>query len=114
MKIELEALKNLFKKPFTKKYPKEKVTPFPRFSGRLHFYPKKCIGCRLCEKYCPVNAIKFHKKGKIDFDMGLCIFCKLCEDICPTKAIKLSNEFEYADKSKKKVSKNVIVGKNEK
>ncbi len=110
MKIEIEAIKNFFKRPFTRRYPKVRVIPFPRFLGRIHYFPKRCIGCRLCEKYCPVGAIKFHKKGKIDFDQGLCIFCKLCEDNCPAKpkAIKLSNDFEYADKNKKKVSKNVV------
>lgn len=110
MKIELEALKNLLKKPFTRRYPKEKIKPYSRFLGRIHFYPKRCIGCRLCEKYCPVNCIKFYRKGKIDFDLGLCIFCKLCEDVCPTKpkSIIVSNEFEYANKNKEKVRKNVV------
>ena len=110
MRVEIEALKSLLKKPFTRRYPKEKVKPYPRFLGRIHFYPKRCIGCRLCERYCPVCCIKFRKKGKIDFDLGLCIFCKLCEDVCPTKpkSIILSNEFEYADENKNKVTKNII------
>ncbi|NIO44017.1 MAG: 4Fe-4S dicluster domain-containing protein [Candidatus Aenigmarchaeota archaeon] len=109
--IVREALKNFFIRPFTRKYPKVKLIPFPRFSGRIHFYSKRCIGCKLCEKYCPVGAVKFRKKGKIDFDQGLCIFCKMCEDVCLSnpKSIKLSNDFEYADKNKEKVRKNVVV-----
>lgn len=105
MGITIEALLNLFKKPFTRRYPKKKLKPYKRFLGRIYFYPERCIGCKLCEKYCPVGAVKFHKKGKIDFDLGLCIFCKLCQDVCPThpKSIELSNEFEYPDKDKKKL-----------
>jgi len=109
MNIELEAIKNFFKRPFTRRYPKEKVIPFPKFRGRIKFYPDRCIGCRLCEKYCPVSAIKFHEKGKIDFDLGLCIVCGMCRDVCPTnpKSIELTNEFEFSDKDKKKL-RNVV------
>lgn len=110
MSITLEALKHIFTRPFTRRYPKEKYEPFPRFRGRIHFYSKRCIGCKLCEKYCPVKAVKFHKKGKIDFDMDLCIYCGLCHDVCPTKpnSIIFSTEFEYSDKDKKKVQKNIL------
>lgn len=105
MRILKEALFNLFKKPFTRKYPKEKLKPFERFRGRINYYPKRCIGCRLCEKYCPVGAIKFHKKGKIDFDLGICINCGMCQDVCPArpKAIEIGNDFEFSDKNKKKL-----------
>jgi formate hydrogenlyase subunit 6 len=109
MSVLKEALVNLFKKPFTRKYPKEKLKPFKRFRGRIDYYPKRCIGCRLCEKYCPVGAVKFYRKGKIDFDLGLCITCGMCQDVCPTKpkSIILSNEFEFSGKDKKKL-RNII------
>ena len=109
MSILKEAIVNLFKRPFTRKYPKEKLKPFDRFRGRIDYYPKRCIGCRLCEKYCPVGAVKFYKKGKIDFDLGLCITCGMCHDVCPTKpkSIILSNDFEFSDKNKSKL-KNTI------
>lgn len=109
MSILTEALKNLFIRPFTRRYPKEKLEPFKRFRGRINYYPERCIGCRLCEKYCPVNAVKFYKKGKIDFDLGICITCGMCQDVCPAKpkAIELGNEFEFSDKDRKKL-KNLI------
>lgn len=105
MSVLAEALINLFKKPFTRKYPKEKLKPFKRFRGRINYYPDRCIGCRLCERYCPVGAVKFYKKGKIDFDLGLCITCGMCQDVCPTKpkTIILSNDFEFSNKNKKKL-----------
>ena len=109
MGITIEAIMNLFKKPFTRRYPKEKIKPYKRFRGRINYYPKRCIGCKLCERYCPVGAIKFHKKGKIDFDLGICITCGMCQDVCPThpKSIEITNEFEFSDKDKKKL-KNVV------
>ncbi|MFH1474145.1 MAG: 4Fe-4S dicluster domain-containing protein [Candidatus Aenigmatarchaeota archaeon] len=109
MGITTEAIKNLFKKPFTRRYPKEKLKPYKRFRGRIKYYPKRCIGCRLCEKYCPVGAVKFHKKGKIDFDLGICVTCGMCQDVCPTqpKSIEMTNEFEFSNKDKKKL-KNVV------
>ena len=101
MGIRWECFKHLFKKPFTKRYPKEKVVPHPRSRGRIKYDAKKCIGCRLCEKNCPSSAIKFYKKGRIDFDMRECIFCGLCADVCPVDVISFTCEFELADGDKK-------------
>lgn len=109
MSIVKEVLLSIFKKPFTRLYPKEKLKPFKNFRGRINYHPDRCIGCRMCEKYCPVGAVKFKAKGKIEFDLGICVVCGMCQDVCPAnpKAIEISNDFEFSDKDKKKL-KNLI------
>jgi NADH-quinone oxidoreductase subunit I len=107
MSIFTEAMKNLFSKPFTKKYPKEKIEPFPRFRGRLRYEPKKCIGCRKCEISCPPKAIRFIRKRKINIDMQKCIFCGYCQDVCPTKAIIWTGDFEWGG-AKKSIKAEIV------
>ena len=119
MGIKKQALKNLLKKPSTKKYPYEKTKPHERFRGKITFDKSKCIGCALCRMYCPANAIKLTwKKSKFmvkgvehqkivhpidEIDVGKCIRCGLCVDVCPVDCIWFTQEFELAEKNKKKL-----------
>jgi Fe-S-cluster-containing hydrogenase component 2 len=49
--------------------------------------PKKCKGCDLCRKVCPVTAIS-GEPGKIhEIDQSKCIKCRTCLQKCPFKAI---------------------------
>ena len=47
----------------------------------------KCIGCGLCKKVCPVNAISGEMKAKHLINVSTCIKCGACEGKCPVKAI---------------------------
>ncbi|MCL2671122.1 MAG: DUF362 domain-containing protein [Clostridiales bacterium] len=48
--------------------------------------PKKCVGCAVCQKTCPANAIKM--KNKIPrFRRGRCILCFCCQEFCPKGAL---------------------------
>jgi len=51
----------------------------------------KCIGCNICVKQCPVNAI-FMKDGKAEIDMEKCIRCGKCHDVCPQEAVRHDSE----------------------
>ena len=111
------TLENLFKKPFTVKYPEEKLEMFPRFRG-LHILTRhadgleRCVGCELCAVACPADAI-FVKAAENDpahpvshgeryaeryeINMLRCIFCGMCEEACPEDAIWLEKNYELSD-----------------
>lgn len=46
-----------------------------------------CVGCGMCVKVCPVDAISGKPKESYDIDAELCISCGACADKCPVDAI---------------------------
>ncbi|UCD95793.1 MAG: 4Fe-4S dicluster domain-containing protein [Candidatus Bathyarchaeota archaeon] len=59
-----------------------------------------CVGCELCSKICPREAISVSRKPKVkgqkteralvDIDEGKCQFCGICSAICPYGAVQVS------------------------
>ena len=49
--------------------------------------PEKCKGCSLCQKKCPVDAIKGEGRDVRVIDEEKCIKCRSCVMACPFKAI---------------------------
>lgn len=108
-KIAGLLLHSLFKKPATINYPAEKSPMAENFRGKLKFNAKLCIGCKLCMRDCPSNAIVIKKVGEKQFeaeiDIAKCIYCAQCVDSCPKKALESTGQFELAhlDRMKLKV-----------
>ena len=105
-----QVMETIFKKPITVNYPADKSKMPHGFRGKLKFYPEKCIGCKICMKDCPSNAIEIKKVGEKQFeaivDLDKCIYCAQCVDSCPKAALGITEDFELAqlDRNKLKVS----------
>ena len=69
----------------------KKVTPefLPKINIEL------CIGCELCAKLCPNNALSMFNDLPIITTPEACDYAGACQEICPTDAISLTYEFSF-------------------
>ena len=54
-----------------------------------------CIGCELCAKLCPNNALLMVNNLPIIANPKACDYAGACQEICPTEAISLTYEFSF-------------------
>jgi len=101
-----KAIRFLWKKPKTLRYPFEPKEPALRCRG-FHLNDwDKCTGCGNCADICPNEAITMveipelkskpeegikNERPKLDY--GRCCFCGLCIDICPPGSLRLSRDY---------------------
>jgi formate hydrogenlyase subunit 6/NADH:ubiquinone oxidoreductase subunit I len=102
-------MKMMITKPDTTKYPYEEAVTPEHFRGKLKYESQKCIGCRICVRVCPSNAIEIEKTSEKQYkayvQLDRCLYCGQCVDSCPKKALENTKCFELAslDKDKLKV-----------
>jgi len=99
-----KAVKYLFIKPKTIRYPFEPKEPTMRYRGFHVNDWDTCTGCGNCADICPNQAIQMteipgleskpgQKNERPQVDYGRCCFCGLCVDICPPGSLKLTRDY---------------------
>ena len=104
-----EAIKSLFSKPYTSKFPFKPHEPYEGFRGKPEYFDEYCVGCGACAEVCPGNAIQRIdppepvknkqniKMRKMEVRYDMCNFCGNCQAHCITeKGIQLTQKFDLA------------------
>ncbi|MFP3871875.1 MAG: 4Fe-4S binding protein [Candidatus Natronoplasma sp.] len=80
----------------------------PDFRGKLLYDKECCIGCKLCVRVCPSEALVFkEEEKKIKHYVARCTFCGQCVTICPQSCFEFSEEFLIAGPDKE--SKDLVI-----
>lgn len=112
------TIRHLFQPAVTIRYPDVRDVLPETARSKLYVNIDDCIGCKLCERACPVNCISIETVqatsdvdlGKTStgnpkrfwvtnfkIDMSKCMYCDLCVPPCPTDCITMVPEYEYSE-----------------
>lgn len=68
---------------------------------------KKCIGCQICVKACPEQALTLTPDGVVT-DRTLCTLCGTCAEVCPALAMEISGTKYSTDALMKEIEKETV------
>lgn len=96
MKLLVNIVKNLFRRPATRRYPFDKRASFELSRGHVEIEIEKCIFCGLCSRKCPADALLVEKPQKAwTIDPYKCVLCAACIEACPKKCLFMRTEPSY-------------------
>ncbi|MBF0569929.1 MAG: 4Fe-4S dicluster domain-containing protein [Candidatus Omnitrophica bacterium] len=88
------ALKNLFRRPVTERYPFVPKKHVIGARGKVNIEVDKCIFCGICQRKCPTAAIVVTKEPKRwEISRMRCISCNACVEVCPKKCLVLDVQY---------------------
>ena len=58
---------------------------------------EKCVGCKLCVKACPFNAVRVENRLAV-IDLAACTLCGACVEACKFDAIELRKQKQQAER----------------
>ena len=92
-------------RPVTVLYPYEALWNPDNYRGRPALDFNKCVGCGMCARMCPCDAIilvdtpddEGNNVKRPQVNMGRCSFCSYCAEYCPVDAMTVSPIVELAE-----------------
>ena len=113
------TIKTMLRSPVTVQYPDEHLPMADRFMGfpgllwDVEIDESKCVGCKVCARYCPTDCMyvsikdnekyaegKSHRKKMVDdfvLDISRCIVCGICVEVCNFDAIVMTQIHEIGN-----------------
>lgn len=90
MNFSFTALKNLFSKPATEKYPAAPRQYPERSRGHIEINIDDCIMCGICSRKCMSGAITVDRANKTwSIERMGCVQCSACVNACPKKCLSM-------------------------